>query len=287
MTRIAGLYTRGQVLEGPEALALHDGLLAAGFKVVLRSASSYVQGETEAFDWVAVIGQRSAEGQITRDYRARGIPSIILDLGYINRASGERQGGDWTYQLSLDRLGWLPPDPMPDDRREKAKIEVPTFRGKQWQSPIVVCGQVEGDAGHGKQARDLHTIYRKWISFYRGTGRHVLFRPHPLSSEITGGYGEDGTASGPIHDVVSYAGAVISWNSNSGLDALLAGTPAICAADCIYYDMASRPCDPTGFPYPSRARMALFLNRLAYAQWTLAEIASGEAIRFIVQQRND
>lgn len=63
--------------------------------------------------------------------------------------------------------------------------------------------------------------------------------------------------------------------STTGLDALLAGVPAVA-------ELPDRAVwgELSGESLPSMAdRLALF-SRIAYAQWTLDEIASGVAIQF-------
>jgi len=276
-----GLYMRGRTLDDPQNKALWDGLKAAGCNPVLRSASSYLQGEVESgLDMIAVCGQRSAEGLITRDYAARGIPSIILDLGYVKRASLGNDRG--YYQLSIGHLGWLPTEPCAMDRWRALGVPLPTYVEKPKTAPVLICGQVEGDASHGLSVETMARHYRRMVAHYGACGtRPILFKPHPLSDRLKGGYGEDAIVACDIRQAVEKAGLVVSYGSTAGLDAILAGTPATIFGHAIYAGIASRPGDPGEGAFPSLFALKGFFSRLAYAQWTLEEIASGDAIRFL------
>ena len=276
-----GLFIRGRTLDDPQSKALWEGLKAAGCNPVIRSASSYLQGQVERnLDAVAVCGQRSAEGLITRDYAAKGIPSIILDLGYVRRASLGNDAG--FFQLSIGHLGWLPTGPCPLDRWRALGVPFPTYVPKPKTAPVLICGQVEGDASHGLSVETLARHYRALVARYGACGtRPILFKPHPLSDRLKGGYGEDAVVVGDIRAAVEKAGLVVSYGSTAGLDAILAGTPASVVGPAIYAGIASRPGDPGEGVFPSPFALRGFLSRLAYAQWTLEEIASGQAIRFL------
>lgn len=276
-----GLYIRGRTLDDPQNKALWEGLKAAGCNPVIRSASSYLQGQVERdLDAIAVCGQRSAEGLITLDYAEKGIPSIILDLGYVKRA--DRYNDRGYFQLSIGHLGWLPTGPCPIDRWLSFGVPIPSCVPKPKTAPVLICGQLEGDASHGLPVETLARHYRALVAHYGACStRPILFKPHPFTDRLRGGFGEDAVIAGDIRTAVEKAGLVVSYGSTAGLDAILAGTPASVIGPAIYAGIATRPGDPGEGVFPSPFALRGFLSRLAYAQWTLEEIASGDAIRFL------
>jgi hypothetical protein len=74
----------------------------------------------------------------------------------------------------------------------------------------------------------------------------------------------------PLTESLARAGKVIAYTSNIGHDALLAGVEVD----------ADGPAAWAGVTLSGRTK---YFHRLAYAQWLLPEIASGEAIEFILR----
>lgn len=66
----------------------------------------------------------------------------------------------------------------------------------------------------------------------------------------------------------------ITYNSGAGVDAAVAGVPVITGnAGSFAWDVASHSLDTVDTPYcPDRTQ---WLNNLAYAEWSLDEIAAG------------
>ena len=73
-----------------------------------------------------------------------------------------------------------------------------------------------------------------------------------------------------LAESLARTGKVIAYTSNIGHDALLAGVEA----------EADGPAAWAGVTLAGRTK---YFHRLAYAQWLLPEIASGEAIEFTLR----
>lgn len=100
----------------------------------------------------------------------------------------------------------------------------------------------------------------------------MVFRPHPRSPQVAPRGLEIDTL--PLAESLARAGKVIAYTSNIGHDALLAGVEI--EAD-----------GPAAWAGVTLARRTKYFHRLAYAQWLLPEIASGEAIEFILRAHRD
>lgn len=207
-------------------------------------------------------------------HRRAGRDVLVLERGYI----GDR--------FKWSSLGWNGlngradfPE-YPDDGGDRFRSMAALAPWDPSGEYVLLVGQVRGDAA--LQGRDLTKWYADAAKHAEGTyGLPVRFRPHP--QEVRRGIRRTvpGTASdtGPLADSLDGAAVVVTWNSNTGVDALLAGKPVVVS-------------DPGAMAWPIAAReiggergldREAWAHALAWKQWTLEEIASGEALAGIVK----
>jgi len=137
----------------------------------------------------------------------------------------------------------------------------------------LLIGQVPGD--QSIRHADIDAWYRQSVAALKRHGwADVRFRPHPLAgrrggpSMIMGASHNDG----PLADAFAGAGAVVTFNSNTGVEAVLAGVPTI-AMDEGSMAWAVAGHQVTEIIRPDREAWAA---RLAWCQWTRDEMQSGE-----------
>ena len=249
--------------ECPQALALRDGFEALGWRVSWRSAEHYRQGQAEDFDAVAVCGVRGNNRGVLADYTAAGIPALVIEWGYLKRAD---LGRDGYWQLGIGGLNWLPPMPCKADRWRALGLKL----AKPHDGVTIIAGQMIGDAAH--PFNDAGSMTRWALETAAQEGGDVLFRPHPRSAWVApAGMALDTL---PLAESLARAGKVIAWSSNVGNDALLAGCEV-------------RACGPAIWAGVSRENRREYFHRLAYAQWTLQEMATGEPIDFVLRAYGD
>ena len=90
-----------------------------------------------------------------------------------------------------------------------------------------------------------------------------------------------------LRDDIAHVTQVVTWSSGAALLALLMGVPVFYAFPRWIGAPAARPLFELGHQPPLRddaARLAMF-RRLAWAQWTLSEIESGEAFARLLALR--
>lgn len=230
------------------AQAVTAGLESIGDRPVRRS-SDYTPGQTESFEQVVVDGLRGAHRDLLADYRVKGVPVIVIDAGYLCR--------DQDYlQVSLNGLNRPPnpPYPVPSDRFDALGLSVAESGGDP-KGYVLIAAQRPSDASHGLTAN----AYRDWLAAQDGK-----IRPHPAEQP------EGSTLANDL------AGARLlkTYCSNAGIEALLAGVPAVAEAP----ERAAWG-ELSGETLPSIAEREKLFHRLAYGQWTLTEIASGDAFR--------
>jgi hypothetical protein len=136
----------------------------------------------------------------------------------------------------------------------------------------LIMGQVPGDMSI-KHA-NIDQWYGQTAKALEKIGWSVRFRPHPLAGRRSGNRraGHLKEASGTLCEALRGAGVVVTFNSNSGVDAALCGRPVI-AFDpgSMVYEIAGHQVDE--IREPDRTAWA---HALAWKQWTRDEMASGE-----------
>lgn len=242
-----------------EAGALCSGLLSAGHRPVDRSLPDYGAGQVEPFDLVVTTGLRGKGASLLADYTAAGVPVAVLDFGYLSR---ERH-----FQLSPGGLNNIPAFACPADRLNALGLTV-AVRGGDPQGYVLLLGQVPGDAAHGMSAAE----HAAWLASVAAQYENVVYRPHPRGGVPVDGLREIG---GSLDDALKGARLAVTWNSNAGHEALLAGVPVIAHGPAAYSELC-------GESLPSVEARRAYFARVAYGQWTLAELADGTAARFLL-----
>jgi hypothetical protein len=133
-----------------------------------------------------------------------------------------------------------------------------------------VLGQHVGDPSHGTTAGEMQA-WAQWVcdSF------NAMWRPHPDSPDVDV---RADRADGPLTDVLASASVVHTLCSTAGLDALLCGVPAVA-----YMPERASWGELSGAKLPSMAKRKALCHRLAYGQWTLDEMRSGQAASFVME----
>ncbi len=167
----------------------------------------------------------------------------------------------------------------PADRWRKLKIRVEPWRTNG--SHIVLCGQVPWDASV------QHSDHAVWcretaLQIKALTDRPIVFRPHPMQPaaiDMTGLPVRISHAALLAEDMQN-AWAVVTFSSNAGVEATLAGIPAfVVDPGAMGYSLLNR--DLAQIESPAMPDRQQWLYDLAYTQWNIQEIAEGRAIRHL------
>ena len=174
-------------------------------------------------------------------------------------------------------------DGKPLDRWKLMEVDVQPWQRRP-EGYMLVCGQLPRDTN--VQNTDHIGWCQKVVRYYRKIGVPVLFRPHPRSDdpmvyEISPDLLD---TNKKISQSLSKARAVVTWNSTSGIDAMLAGVPVIAQGqDSMAGLIASLDLDPDKLIYPDRTPL---LAKIGYAQWTLREMMDGLAWKHLMGNWN-
>lgn len=162
-----------------------------------------------------------------------------------------------------------------DDSRKKMLLAHCPDLLKPWRgvsgSYVLVMGQVPGDASLA--GIDIFSWYTDTVALLRRAGHEVRFRYHPLAVRARAIPGTI-TARGSLEDAFAGAKWVVTYNSNSAVDAILAGIPTITTdiGSMAWSVTEHHPCQITQ-DEPDRET---WLNDLAWCQWSPEEIRNGD-----------
>lgn len=240
-------------------LAVRAGLARHGIAAELARPHEY-----SPTDLAVVWGHR--QHGIMRGQKAAGARYLVMERGYF----GDRFA---FYSLGYDGLNGRADfcnAGAPGDRWQRYGWDLPAW--KESGQIVLVMGQVLGDAALA------HVNYREWqekaVIAAKKYELPVYFRRHPHPRARA-----DGTqlrvplSKSTLEEDLARAAVVVTLNSNSGVDAVLAGVPAIT------YDVGAMAWKVTAHKIGEIARPCRrqWVHELAYAQWLLHEIESGEA----------
>lgn len=208
-----------------------------------------------------------------------GVHTVMFDKGYVRSRSGAPTGGWEFWRVAVD--GHHPTRHLagmqcPADRFNRLGLEVKPWRPR---------GHHIVYAGSSAKYHDFYdlphpTRYAKkvlgWIR--ERSERDVVYRPKPSwrdARAVTGmGYSQNPQT---LLDVLSGAHAMVTHGSNACFESVLAGIPCVVLGDAVAKPISSTSMDDIEAPLlvTDEARMQWLAN-LAYLQWTLGEMASGE-----------
>lgn len=253
----------------------HADLFAAGLK--RHGIAAARQPSHCAIDCdLAVFWGHRQTGVMARQH-ATGGRYLVMERGYL----GDRLA--WT-SLGYDGLNGRADFCLPDavDPERFRRHHAPAMR--DWALPgdgryALLLGQVPTDAAL-RGVDFLDWCRRAAAEIQAETGLDVVFRPHPLArhalpvagTRILAGARSDGTLAAALEG----AALAVTWNSNSGVDAVLAGVPTVTMdRGAMAWPVAAHAIGPAALMQrPDRTDWAA---RLAWCQWTADEIGNGDA----------
>ena len=267
---------------------IHDRVLTAfahGCDADLRSIDDYSPSDVGVVFGVEkkALEFTKKRGRVIKEQKAIGKQVVILETGYINRGDG----GEHYYAAGLNGLnGWgdFRNEDSPDDRWLDLDIELKAPSAAAGLGAIILCGQIPWDAS----VQD--TDHPEWLvetarDILQRTDRRLVFRPHPkcpIRAFPHVLYALLPPSKRTLADDLPHTGTIVTYNSNSGVEALISGVPTICLGEGDMVGKAAyRSLDHLDTKaLPPREQ---WLNDLAYAQWNLTEMAEGKTWAHLFQ----
>jgi hypothetical protein len=272
----------GAIYGHPDAVelsAIAAGLKTLGTRCSWENIAAWNESRVEKVDLMVLSGMREIGARIARAYAARGIPILVIDYGYLRRVQDARHWYTRYWQLGWGRLNSIPDGYCPPDRFLSLGLDIAPFLDIL-PNAVLVCGQAPLDPSHRGLSCDTWAF--DTIRRLKMEGHRVIWRPHPQTVRPNVELGADEVSCGvPIEWDLQRVGQVVTVNSNAGHDALLAGVPVRCDRSAPYSALSvSRHRNG----HPTISERLLYFSRVAYAQWTLAEIESGFALQYMMKE---
>jgi len=209
-----------------------------------------------------IWNRKGRDHRLAQTYEAAGGTVIVAENGYITPHRKTK-----TYAIALNHHNGAGTWPVGGPERwDSLGIEIQPWRTDG--DHILLLPQ----RGIGEPSIAMP---RGWPADMAGKlsrmGRRVVIRQHP------------GPEKSEPYEALKGAWAAVTWASGAGIKALVAGVPVFhglpswIGAQAACGDI-SRLADP---PMPDRLPM---LRRLAWSQWTLSEIQSGEPFAWLLQR---
>lgn len=253
---------------------IHDETLTAFCAGVNESgdhAESHFVVEYVPCDVAVVFGIRKDavplsqfRGNIIDRHKAEGKPVIVIDSGYVKR--------DKYFAVGLNGLNGradFKNANSPADRWQSLGVDLAPWR--EDGGLILLCGQIPWDASV------QHTDHLAWCEgilkrLKEATTKETRYRPHPKLKGVVNQV--------PLAQEMESAHAVVTFSSNSGVDAAIAGV-AVFAFDegSMAWPVANKSLAWIDSPIkPPREQWA---HNLAYTQWTIEEMKEGKPWRHL------
>lgn len=254
--------------------AIAAGLRAAGFTMV--SAPPPKGRETMSGDLAVAWNAYGQSGAVAENFIKRGASALICEEGYIRKIGGETyfaMGLNGHNGSGLWRIGG-------PERWDGWGFEI-----KPWREDgrhILVCGQ----RGFGYNKMAMPDDWQDTVAAQlRGlTDRPLHFRAHPKRRRRMpkARYDEILDYEQPLEDQLKDAWGCVVWTSACNVSALLEGIPTFFCGPHIINEIACHR-GVSMIEAPALHGQRYFsLTGMAWAQWSMAELKSGEAFRWLL-----
>jgi len=254
--------------------AFHHSLLSAGHSVCDTSDFNAVDCHVI---WSILFNGRMGPNQhVWKSAKQYRKPVIVLEVGGIKR------GETWKVGLNgINRDAYFCAKGNDETRAKSLGIKLRPWRDKG--DHILICGQ------HDKSLQ-WHNMppMSKWVmqtidEVQKHTDLPIIFRPHPrcrldhIERQYKNVYRDDPIKLDNTYDDFNLSfkdcHAVISWSSNPGPQAVLAGIPVFTGPSSLAYEVANT--DLSKIEYPNKPNRQQWLNDYAHTEYTVDEIANG------------
>ena len=225
-------------------------------------------------------GRMSRAKPVWQHYRSQNKPVIVAEVGGLVR--------DKTWRLSangINRSAIFPQVKLDVDRPKKLGLSLKPWHDGEY---ILICGQHEkSEQWRGMPPMDEY--YKSLIlEIRKHSDRPIVIRSHPryrenlffkIDADFYKSFGVEWNTpkkirntpdSFDLESILPHCHCVISHSSNSGLSAIIAGTPAIISTESLAYDMGTSDISRIeSLPRPDREQWFL---ELCHKEWLEEEL---------------
>ena len=242
-------------------------------------------GVDPRFDVACFFGVKGHSRAIMEAYLDAGKRTLMFDKAIIRPVLGAPHG---YYRVSIDQG---------DPSRHMMRV-VRTF--ERWEKLGIQFAERQPADEDGRGAIIFAGSSQKYCDWY-GLGdandyaesilvachdhapkRRLVYRPKPSFTGYRAIYGARLSKEESLADCLRGAHCLITHGSSAAIDAIVRGVPAITLGPCAAKFICGRSVeDVRSPPWPSEAAKFQWASNLAWFQWTVPEMASGEMWTFL------
>lgn len=273
------------------AEAMAKGAKVHGDRLEVRRTADYGEDENgDELKWsgphpeddvACFFGVKGKSRRIMDDYLAVGKSTLYLDKGY-TRSKGRNGHTEYT-RISVnasDPLAYMMDQKRSPERWQRLGIELEERRAGRSGHILLCTSSAKFHEFHklkeptrwaGEIAHDMATIMNN--------ERLIVYRPKPSWKGATPVERTlFTTGATPIKDALKGCHIVVTYGATAAADAIFAGVPALVLGNAVARPVAETKIgaleDPT---WPTLDKRMRWASCLAYCQWSIDELESGEA----------
>ncbi len=275
--RIAFHASVGKKFDGAISAAFADGVRTAGHKCRVIPTADW-KGEPEPDAAVGVVvGVKDKSAPIFQAYRAAGKQAVFIDKGYARIRGGPL--GTLYWRVSVN--AFQPLEYFQKVRHSSARWDSlgVTIDGKRRSGQnILFAGSSQKFCtwqGLGDATKYAEKVLAGIGKYAR---RPIIYRPKPSWTDAVPvdsfGYSPP---TEKFQVELANAHVLVTYGSNACFEALINGVPTIVLGDGVTRPLSDTSLEAVERPrYPSAKEVHQLAYDLAYCQWTLEEMTSGE-----------
>lgn len=275
MATVSVYFSRGNRRSKTLADAACQGLRRIGDKPRIMDSSLYSGVRS---DYAVFYGLACGLDRIMADYVACAT-AVHIDLGYWRRRLRSRYDGYHKVVVnSRHPTEYFQARKHNPKRFAELGLTVAPWKPQTATGPILLAGMSEKAAlaeGLAHSAWERNALAR----IRESTDRPVVYRPKPNCTRSRPLRGAGFDKKTPLTGVFNNCHAVVTRQSNTAVDALLAGVPVFCERG-VASVMAQLDLDLIEEPYYPEGRQR-WAEDIAWCQFTTAEIAAGLPFRHL------
>lgn len=253
--------------------------LAAGIRAHGDSVEIYTESRPhyEDVDAVAFVGVKRKQDYDY--YRAHGVTTLLFDKGY-NREKKNGLPKYWRVAINAHSCTDMIDMSAPDNRIDTLGVTLKPWR-ESGEHILYAGSSAKYHAFQNLPSPDdyCRDVFRKLAKL---TDRAVYYRPKPTYRDAVPVERSVFYPHGRINNALRDVHAVVTHGSNACFEAVCAGVPCIVLGTGV-----AKPISSTCLEEIECLRMASETDRvnwlagLSYWQWTLDEMASGDAWQYV------
>jgi len=264
----------GAMNSTPVFEAFKKSILEAGHSI---SKSEKISDADVHVIWsVLFAGRMTPNKHIWMNCKKQNKPVIVLEVGGIKR------GTTWKVGLNgINRDASFGSSNMDSTRATELGLHLKPWRNNG--DHILICGQHDKSLQWENMPRMSNWVMSIIDEIKTYTDMPIIFRPHPrcrlehIERQYQNVYRDDPIKLDNTYDDFNLSfkdcHAVISWSSNPGPQAVLAGIPVFTGPSSLAYEVANT--DLSKIEYPNKPNRQQWLNDYAHTEYTVDEIANG------------